>query len=303
MSIIIPPYLQKGDTIGMVCPAGFMSAEKTMKAIETIENVWGYRVRVGKTVGHQHHYFSGTDAERLEDLQRMMDDPNIKAILCGRGGYGTGRIIDELDFTEFLKQPKWVIGFSDVTVLHAHLLTQFGVASLHAPMANAFNDGGDVSPYVQSLRDALEGRTTSYTAAPHPFNRTGEASGKLVGGNLTLVAHLIGSSSEFDTQGAILFLEDVGEYIYNIDRMMYQLKRSGKLDHLAGMIFGGFTDMKDTTTPFGQTVETVLKAHVAEYDYPVCFDFPVSHATENYALITGGDYSLTVSQTGSHLAN
>lgn len=303
MSIIIPPYLKKGDTIGMVCPAGFMPAEKTKKAIETIEQVWGYPVRVGKTVGHQHHYFSGTDAERLEDLQGMMDDPTIKAILCGRGGYGTGRIIEQLDFTQFLKQPKWVIGFSDVTVLHAHLLTQFKIASLHAPMANAFNDGGDEGPYVQSLRDALEGRATTYTAATHPFNRTGEARGRLVGGNLSLVAHLIGTSSDIDTRGAILFLEDIGEYIYHIDRMMYQLKRSGKLDHLAGMIFGGFTDMKDTVIPFGQTMEEILQAHVAQYQYPVCFGFPVSHATENYALITGGDYTLKINPYETTLAS
>ena len=303
MSIIIPPYLQKGDTIGMVCPAGYLPVEKTKKAIETIENVWGFKVRVGKTVGHQHHYFSGTDAERLEDLQSMMNDPAVKAILCGRGGYGTGRIIDQLDFTTFCRHPKWVIGFSDVTVLHSHLLTKYGIASLHAPMANAFNDGGDVGPYVQSLRDVLEGRSTGFSAAAHPFNKYGEVSGILMGGNLSLIAHLIGTPSDIDTRGAILFLEDVGEYIYNIDRMMYQLKRSGKLKNLAGLIFGGFTDCKDTALPFGQTVEEVLQAHVKEYNYPVCFGFPVSHETDNYALKTGCDYRLSVNNSGALLAN
>ena len=303
MSIIIPPYLQKGDTIGLVCPAGYMPAEKTKKAIETIENVWGFKVRVGKTIGHQHHYFSGTDAERLADLQMMMDDPEVKAILCGRGGYGTGRIIDQLDFTAFAKQPKWVIGFSDVTVLHSHLLTQLGIASLHAPMANAFNDGGDVGPYVQSLRDALEGKSFTINAAAHPFNQTGEATGVLMGGNLSLIAHLIGTPSDIHTEGAILFLEDVGEYIYNVDRMLYQLKRAGKLDRLAGLIFGGFSDIKDTVLPFGQTIEEVLKAHVQEYEYPVCFGFPVSHEVDNYALKTGCVYTLNVSNNGVQLVN
>lgn len=303
MSIIIPPYLHKGDTIGMVCPAGYLPAEKTKKAIETIENIWVFKVRVGKTVGHQHHYFSGTDAERLADLQDMMDDPQIKAILCGRGGYGTGRIIDQLDFTAFCKHPKWVIGFSDITVLHSHVLTQYGIASLHAPMANAFNDGGDAGPYVRSLQDALEGRSTRFSAIAHPFNKQGEATGILLGGNLSLIAHLVGTPSDIDTRGAILFLEDVGEYIYNIDRMMYQLKRSGKLDHLAGLIFGGFTDCKDTTLPFGQTVEEVLRAHVKEYNYPVCFGFPVSHDTENYALKTGCDYKLIIGANEVTLEN
>ncbi|MFN5938131.1 MAG: LD-carboxypeptidase, partial [Sphingobacteriales bacterium] len=161
MSIIIPPYLEKGDTIGLVCPAGFLPLDKTKQAMETIESIWGFKVRIGKTVGHQHHYFSGTDDERLADLQSMMDDPEIKAILCGRGGYGTGRILDRLDFTSFCRQPKWIIGFSDITVLQAHLLSKYNIASVHGPMANAFNDGGDAGPYVHSLREVLEGKGTT----------------------------------------------------------------------------------------------------------------------------------------------
>ncbi len=301
MSIIIPPYLEKGDTIGLVCPAGFLPLDKTKQAMETIESIWGFKVRIGKTVGHQHHYFSGTDDERLADLQSMMDDPEIKAILCGRGGYGTGRILDRLDFTSFCRQPKWIIGFSDITVLQAHLLSKYNIASVHGPMANAFNDGGDAGPYVHSLREVLEGKGTTYTAPAHPFNRSGEATGTLMGGNLALMAHLVGTVSDLDTRGAILFLEDVGEYLYNIDRMMYQLKRSGKLDQLAGLIFGGFTDCKDTTLPFGQSVEEVLRAHVKEYHYPVCFGFPVSHEAPNYALKTGCTYRLLVQSNEIHL--
>lgn len=222
-TVIFPPSLQPGDVIGMVCPAGFMPFEKTDQAVKTLQD-WGFKVRIGTTVGHRHHYFSGTDEERRLDLQSMLDDPDIKAILCARGGYGTGRIIDQLDFTRFLQQPKWIIGFSDITILHAHLLAKYNIASLHAPMANAFNDGGFEGPYVHSLRDMLIGKDIIFEAVSHPFNRPGKAVGRLVGGNLALVTHLIGSSSEVNTDGAILFLEDVGEYIYNIDRMMYQLK-------------------------------------------------------------------------------
>jgi muramoyltetrapeptide carboxypeptidase len=294
-TVIFPPSLQPGDVIGMVCPAGFMPLEKAEQAVKTLQD-WGFQVRLGHTVGHRHHYFSGTDEERRQDFQSMLDDPDIKAILCARGGYGTGRIIDQLDFTRFLQQPKWIIGFSDITILHAHLLAKYAIASLHAPMANAFNEGGFEGPYVQSLRDILTGKVKSYEATSHPFNRPGKAVGRLVGGNLALVAHLIGSSSEVNTDGAILFLEDVGEYIYNIDRMMYQLKRAGKLERLSGLVFGGFTDCKDTVTPFGQSVEEILQEHIKEYDFPVCFQFPVSHDTPNYALISGGMYELEVGE-------
>lgn len=292
--IIVPPYLKKGDTIGVVCPAGFMDKKKMATAIRVIESEWGYQVKLGKTVGGQHHYFSGTDEERLTDLQQMLDDPGIRAILCGRGGYGTGRIIDLLDFTKFRKHPKWVIGFSDITVLHAHLFSELHTASIHGPMMNAFNQGGYRKPSVESLRQALKGKRGNYEARPHLFNRTGKASGILVGGNLALVAHLVGSLSDYDTRGKILFLEDVGEYLYSIDRMFYQLKRSGKLSQLAGLVIGGFTDCKDTEIPFGKTVGEIIRDIVGEYDYPVCFDFPVSHGKENMALKTGLLYELNV---------
>jgi muramoyltetrapeptide carboxypeptidase len=294
MKIEIPPYLQKGDTIGIVAPAGFMPIEKMQACVDTLDS-WGYNVQLGSTThSNSQNYFSGTDEERLSDLQRMMDDTNIHAILCARGGYGMSRIIDQLSFKKFKKHPKWIVGFSDITVLHAHLFSNYKIASLHAPMAAAFNDGEDTNAYIQSLKNALEGKPAHYECAAHPFNKTGDVEGTLVGGNLTLLAHLIGTKSDIKTKHKILFLEDVGEYLYNIDRMLVQLKRSGKLDDLAGLIIGGFTDNKDTERPFGKTVHEIIYEHVSEYEFPICFNFPVSHEKENYALKVGGNYKLSV---------
>lgn len=207
--IKIAPYLRKGDTIAIVCPAGYMPAEKAETCINVLQE-WGYKVKLGKTLGNQFHYFAGSDEERREDLQKMLDDTSVKAILCGRGGYGMSRIIDSLDFTKFRKSPKWIIGYSDITLLHAHLYTQFKIASLHSPMAAAFNDGVFNNEYIQTLRKALKGNKLSYKTAAHPFNRYGKAIGELIGGNLSLVAHMVGSQSAYIGKGKILFLEDVG---------------------------------------------------------------------------------------------
>lgn len=290
----LPPYLSKGDTIGLVCPAGFMPPEKWQTCVGQLLE-WGFQVKLGHTMTSESaNYFSGTDQERLDDLQAMLDDPNIKAILCGRGGYGVGRIIEEVNFKAFRKHPKWIIGFSDITVLHAHINRNLRIATLHAPMAAAFNDGGYENEFVQSLRKALTGEKCRYTAAAHHLNNPGKANGRLIGGNLTLIAHLVGTPSAYKTKDKILFLEDVGEQLYNIDRMMFQLKRAGVLDHLAGLIFGGFTDNKDTDRPFGQSVEEILHHVVSGYRFPVCFNFPVSHEKENYALKVGAEYRLDV---------
>ncbi|MDB5206330.1 MAG: LD-carboxypeptidase [Flavisolibacter sp.] len=292
----IPPYLQKGDTIGIVAPAGFMPIENMQTCIETLD-AWGYTVEMGSTThSESQNYFSGTDEERLDDLQRMMDDKNIKAILCARGGYGISRIIDKLNFKQLEKHPKWIIGFSDITVLHSHLNCNYRIASLHAPMAAAFNDGEFNSPYIQSIKKALEGERAQYQCSRHHFNREGSVKGELVGGNLCLLAHLIGTDSDIKTKNKILFLEDVGEYLYNVDRLMVQLKRAGKLDKLAGLIVGGFTDSKDTERPFGKAVYEIIYEQVKDYGYPVCFGFPVSHGKENYALKVGVKYNLAVEQ-------
>jgi muramoyltetrapeptide carboxypeptidase len=298
MKLKTPPYLQKGDTIGIVAPAGYMPVERMQACIETLDS-WGYTVQLGATThSSSQNYFSGTDDERLNDLQEMLDDRNIKAILCARGGYGMSRIIDRINFKKFKKHPKWIIGFSDITVLHSHLFSKYKIASLHAPMAGAFNEGEFSNQYIQSIKDALEGKPVHYECPTHIFNKPGEAKGRLIGGNLALLAHLTGTDSDVKTKGHILFLEDVGEYLYNTDRLLVQMKRSGKLEKLAGLIIGGFTDVKDTERPFGKTAYEIIYEHVGEYKYPVCFGFPVSHEKENYALKIGVEHKLNVGPNG-----
>ena len=292
-----PPYLKKGDTIAITCPAGYMPKEKAQTCIETIQQ-WGFEVMVGKTLGSKSkNYFSGNDETRLNELQAMLDDERIKAILCGRGGYGISRIIDQIDFTQFKKNPKWIIGFSDITLLHAHINRNFKIATLHAPMAAAFNNGENKNEFIDSLHNALVGKKAKYACKAHPFNKLGEAKGELIGGNLTLISHLIGTKSDIKTKNKILFIEDIGELIYSTDRMLHQLKRSGKLTNLSGLIVGGFTDVKDTERPFGKKVKELIKDILQDYDYPVCFDFPVGHKKENYALKIGGDFQLKITNT------
>jgi muramoyltetrapeptide carboxypeptidase len=295
----MPPFLKRADKIGICCPAGYMPYENASECIRILQEQ-GYELIVGKTLGSDsQNYFSGTDEERLDELQAFMDAKEIKAILCGRGGYGTGRIIDRLDFRNFVKHPKWIIGFSDITVLHSHIYSNYKIAGLHAPMASAFKNGSN--EFTDSLLAALRGEKGIYhsKAAENIF---GQAKGKLVGGNLSLLAHLCGTASDIKTKDCILFLEDIGEYLYNTDRMLYQLKRSGKLENLAGLIIGGFSDSKDTERPFGKTITEMITELVKEYDYPVCFNFPVSHERENVALKIGVKYNLVVDENGGLLS-
>ena len=280
--------------IGITCPAGYMPKERAETCIETLQQ-WGFEVMVGKTLGsNSTNYFSGTDEERRNELQAMLDDDTIKAILCGRGGYGMSRIVDALDFTSFKKKPKWIIGYSDVTVIHCHLSSRLKIASLHSPMAAAFNEGEYKNQFIQSLHKATIGKPAKYSCAPHLLNRKGTVTGELIGGNLSLLAHLTGTASDPITKNKILFLEDIGELIYSIDRMMVQLKRSGKLNNLAGLIIGRFTEIRDTERPFGKSVEEAIYDSIKDFDFPVCFDFPVSHHKENYALKVGGVYELKI---------
>jgi len=293
----IPPYLKKGDRIAIACPAGYMPKEKAQTCIATLQQ-WGFEVMVGNTLGSKSkNYFSGTDEIRLNELQAMLDDKSIKAILCGRGGYGVSRIIDQLDFTRFKKNPKWIIGFSDITLLHAHINRNLKIATLHAPMAAAFNNGENKNEFINSLHKALVGKKAKYVCKADPFNKLGEAKGELVGGNLTLITHLIGTKSDINTKNKILFIEDIGELIYSTDRMLHQLKRSGKLINLAALIVGGFSDVKDTERPFGKKVKELIKDILQDYDYPVCFDFPVGHKKENYALKIGSNFQLKITKT------
>jgi len=293
----IPPYLKKGDRIAIACPAGYMPKEKAQTCIATLQQ-WGFEVMVGNTLGSKSkNYFSGTDEIRLNELQAMLDDSSIKAILCGRGGYGVSRIIDQLDFTRFKKNPKWIIGFSDITLLHAHINRNLKIATLHAPMAAAFNNGENKNEFINSLHKALVGKKAKYVCKADPFNKLGEAKGELVGGNLTLITHLIGTKSDINTKNKILFIEDIGELIYSTDRMLHQLKRSGKLTNLAALIVGGFSDVKDTERPFGKKVKELIKDILQDYNYPVCFDFPVGHKKENYALKIGSNFQLKITKT------
>lgn len=295
MNTITPPYLKPGDTIGIVCPAGYMDFEKAVECIRVLKEEWGYNVIVGNTLGSKSlTYFSGTDEQRLKDFQAMLDDDNVQAIICGRGGYGMGRIIDKINFKKFRKKPKWIVGYSDITIFHCHLYANMHISSLHAPMAAAFNIEDKDNKYLHSLKNALEGKLAKYTCAGNEWNKPGEALGDIVGGNLALLVNTIGTPSALKTKGCILFIEDIGEYKYAIDRMMYQLKRSGMLEELAGLIVGRFADIKDTDRPFGATLQEIIYDVVKEYNYPVCFDFPVSHDTENYALKIGVSHKLKV---------
>jgi len=294
----VPAYLKRGDTIAICCPAGYMNKEKVVVCVATLQNE-SYNVIVGETVGGtSQNYFSGTDEKRLAELQQFLDDTTIDAVLCARGGYGISRIIDKICFKKFLKYPKWIIGFSDVTVLHNYLFNNYKIATLHASMAAAFNDSGDKSENIISLLAALKGKKADYHIAKNIANKNGTATGELIGGNLTLLANGIGTSSNVKTNKCILFLEDLGEQLYNIDRMLVQLKRSGMLKNLAGLVVGGFTDLKDTERPFGKNIYEIFTDLVADYDYPVCFDFPVSHGENNVALKHGLKHKLLVNDDG-----
>jgi len=294
--MIQPSHLKPGDLVGMVCPAGAIPLERVQTCVQTLET-WGYKVLLGKTVGAKHYTFSGTDAERAEDLQSMLDNPAIKAIICARGGYGLSKIIDQINFTKFIAQPKWVIGFSDITVLHA-AIHQLGIASIHGPMAAAFNKGVEGEPYIQSIKDVLEGRATHFEVAAHVSNQSGNTTAPLVGGNLCLIAHLVGSKYSLDTKGKILFLEDTTEHHYNLDRMLIQLKNAGLLSGIKGLIVGGFTSLKDEWTDIGQDIVSMVQSYVEDKTIPISFDFPISHELPNYAVKEGVDYYFDVSQTG-----
>jgi muramoyltetrapeptide carboxypeptidase len=300
MQAVFPKYLKEGSTIGITCPSGYVSQERIAYAVKVLEK-WGFAVSIGRTVGSEHFYFSGTDDERLADLQLMMDDPGIDAIIMGRGGYGMSRIIDRIDFSAFLKQPKWICGFSDITVLINHLQAQYGIPSLHSPMCGAFSPETEMAAHILSVQHALTGKPLVYNMPPSTYNRSGTATGILTGGNLAILAHLTGSASEVDTEGKILFIEDIAEHLYNADRLLMNMKRAGKLDKLAGLVVGSFTEMQDTERPFGQTIEQIIADKVAEYGYPVCFNFPVGHQEVNFAFVAGAMHSLEVDGEGSVL--
>ena len=287
-----PPYLAIGDTVAITCPAKKLPRD-ILDAVKLLES-WGLNVVLGETVKASWHQFAGTDELRTSDMQRFLDDPNIKAIFAARGGYGTIRIIDRIDFSKFKKHPKWIIGFSDITVLHSHIQAVYKTESIHGQMPLTIPDGSIVS--LETLRKALFNEALDYKYTSAIKNKSGEANAVLIGGNLTLLVMMAGSVSEQDYSGKILFLEDVGEYLYSLDRMMWNLKRSGKLTNLKGLIVGSFTEMKDNDIPFGQTAEQIIMEHVKEFDYPVCFNFPAGHINDNRALIFGRKVNMLVDE-------
>ena len=265
----------------------------------TLLESWGLEVVLGDTVNASYHQFAGDDAFRAKDLQRFIDDDSIKAIIAARGGYGTVRMIDMVDFSHFAQNPKWITGFSDITLLHAHIFANFNIPSIHGQMPMTIPDASKRS--LDTLRKALFGEEISYPLPPNNLNRYGEAEGVLIGGNLSLLLSLSGSISDLDYAGKILFIEDISEYLYAIDRMLRTLKRAGKLSQLKGLIVGGFTDVKDNDIPFGQTVPEIVMDIVREYDYPVCFDFPAGHIADNCSLILGTSLNLSVTDAGASI--
>ncbi|MDB5228303.1 MAG: hypothetical protein JWN78_2496 [Bacteroidota bacterium] len=290
--MIRPPYLQKGDTIGITCPARKITGAEIQLAIDTFES-WGLKVVLGDTIDKAHHQYSGTDKERRADLQRMLNDPNIKAIIAARGGYGTVRIMDDLDFRTLLDAPKWIVGFSDLTFLHAQLNCNIGMESIHATMPIAFQKNSEEA--IQSLKDALFGHPLRYEFPSHLLNRNGEMQGEIIGGNLSILYSILGTKTILQTSNSILFLEDLDEYLYHVDRMMIAMKRAGKLKNLKGIIIGGMTEMKDNEITFGMNALEIVREHVEEYDYPVCFGFPAGHISDNRAIIMGRHAKLSVS--------
>lgn len=286
-----PQPLSKGDKIALISTARKISLSELEPAIATLE-LWGLEPVFGKNLFNVNHQFAGTTEDRIADLQEALDNSEIKAVLCVRGGYGTVQLIDSIDFSNFKKNPKWIIGYSDVTVLHNHINKNIGVQTLHATMPINFTT--NTKGALESLKEVLFGALPIYTIEHHELNRTGETKGELVGGNLSIIYSLTGTSSQLETKGKVLFLEDLDEYLYHIDRMMMNLKRAGMLVDLKGLIVGGMSDMKDNTVPFGKTAQEIIFDAVKEYQYPVCFDFPAGHIDDNRALMMGSEVNLLV---------
>ena len=293
--MIVPEFLKPGNEVGVVATAKKVNKEKTLLGIKILES-WGLQVVVGKNVFNSFHQFAGTDEQRIEDFQQMISDPKIKAIFILRGGYGSTRIIDQINFSPLKTDPKWICGFSDVTAIHLHL-NNLGIASIHSPMPSFFYAIDQKS--LHWFKDLIFGKKPKCIINNHKLNRQGVATGKLTGGNLSIICHTIGTKSEIATKDHILFMEDVGEQLYHLDRMMVHLKRAGILKDLAGLIVGQFSDMKDNEDVFGYDANEIIYSHTKEFDYPIAFNFPIGHTNENYAIPVGLEAKLKVNHKGS----
>ncbi|AMR27616.1 LD-carboxypeptidase [Hymenobacter psoromatis] len=299
MSAIAPPFLRPGQRVALVAPARKISAAEVELAVQTLRG-WGLDVVLGESIGAAHHQFAGDDELRRRDFQRQLDDPAVRAILCARGGYGTARLVDELDFRHFAEHPKWIAGFSDITVLNSHLL-RLGYQSIHGVMPVLYGQAGGEAA-VESLRRALFGEALACQAPPYPLNRPGTATGELVGGNLSLLHTSTGTTSQASFAGRILFLEDLDEYLYHLDRMLLHLHRSGQLVGLAGLVVGHFSAIKDNAVPFGQTAHEIINHYAQRYSFPVGYGFPVGHEADNQALVVGRPATFTVDKGGGSLS-
>ncbi len=300
---MLPNKLKKGDLIRIVCPSGYLNLEITNKVKDVLEK-WGYRVQLGSTVGLGTGYFAGSDEDRKVDLQLALDDPEVKAVFMGRGGYGMSKIIDDIDFEYFSKNSKWLVGFSDITVLLNHVNKHFDVATIHGPMAMQFHDAQTYSANkaLWNLLKIFNHDWEGYRCKQvHDLNKWGWGQGVLVGGNLSLLTHMIGTASAIDYQDKILFIEDIGEYLYGVDRHLMQLERMGVFDQINGLIIGQFSNIRDTVRPFGRDLPQIIYQYVKDRAIPVYYDFPAGHDEVNYPLIMGENYSMQVSGDGLQL--
>lgn len=295
MHVIQPPYLKAGDTVAIVAPSGILKNRTAeIEKSKALLKSWGLNVVVGKHVFKQNNHFAGTDEQRCEDFQNALDNPKISAIWCARGGYGAVRILDKLDYTQFKQNPKWLIGYSDITALHSQM-HNLGYESIHAMMCTSLqNDPATIKETVKTFKDAIFGNTLSYSLKNSQYNKMGVAKGKLVGGNLTLLLTVLGSNTSINTDGKILFIEEIGEYKYHIDRILQSLKRAGYFTNCKGVIVGDMTKIKSNTTPWGTSVEQLIIDALSEYDFPIAFNMPAGHEKDNRALILGRTVQLSV---------
>ena len=300
MVLISSPILKQGDTVAIIAPARKVSPKEIEPAVRVLQS-WGLKVVLGKNIFGAYNQFSGTDSERASDFQSMVTNPEVKAIICARGGYGTIRLLDLINFRELQLEPKWIVGYSDITVLHSYLNSWYKMESIHGIMPINFPIDESPNASIESLRNVLFGQNPKYNFPTHKFNRNGNATGELCGGNLSILYSIAGTDADINTENKILFIEDLDEYLYHIDRMMMNLKRSGKLKDLAALVVGGMTQMNDNTIPYGLDALEIIKDAVAEYNYPVCYRCPVGHQEDNVALIMGRTVTLEVAEQGSSL--
>jgi muramoyltetrapeptide carboxypeptidase len=288
MSQFTPNYLKKGDTVGIVSPARHIDRKQVEPTIEWLEK-FGLKVQLGPNMFNISDQMAGSDSDKISDFQGFIDNPNIQAILCSRGGYGSVRILDQLNFQPIIDQKKWILGYSDVTAIHSHIQANYGFPTLHCTMPINITGCDDLNETIsnQSLIDALFGKDLSYPLPNNPLNKYGVASGPLVGGNLSMIYSLCGSKSDISTDGSILFLEDLDEYLYHIDRMMMNLKRTGKLQALSALVIGGMSEMNDNPIPFGKNALQIISDHTKAYDYPVYFGLDAGHTKPNLSLRLG----------------